>query len=259
MKVLVTGSTGFVGRWMVDELVAAGHVLAGGSGDRVEITDEAAVRALVQAVHPDGVIHLAGVSYGPDATRDPEAADRVNAGGTAVLIGAVAELARPIPVVVAGSSDVYGAPDPGDLPLTEAAPARPTSAYGRSKLGQEEAALAAATAGPATVAVTRSFNHTGPGQRAEFVAPALARRVLAARDANQREIPVGNLDVRRDFGDVRDVVRAYRLLLEGLAAGSIPSGAVVNVATGSSTSIREMLGSSRSSRGGTSGRSRTPR
>ena len=153
----------------------------------------------------------------------------------------MAGLGRPVPVVVVGSSDVYGAPDPHDLPLSEAAPARPTSAYGRSKLGQEEAALAAARTGAAIVAVTRSFNHTGPGQRAEFVAPALAHRVLAARDANQREIPVGNLDVRRDFGDVRDVVRAYRLVLEGLADGSVPSGTVVNVATGTAVSIREML------------------
>lgn len=241
MRVLVTGSTGFVGRWMVDELVAAGHVPAGGPGDRVEIIDADAVTSLVDRLRPDGVIHLAGMSYGPDATRHPDAAVRVNTGGTEVLLHALAALRLPGPVVVVGSSDVYGAPDPRDLPLTETAPVRPTSAYGRSKLGQEEAALAAARAGTVAVAVTRSFNHTGPGQRAEFVAPALARRVLAARDASQREIPVGNLDVRRDFGDVRDVVRAYRLVLEGLADGSIPSGTVVNVATGTSVSIREML------------------
>ncbi len=89
--------------------------------------------------------------------------------------------------------------------------------------------------------MTRSFNHTGPGQRPEFVAPALARRVLAARDGRRGEIVVGNLDVRRDFGDVRDVVRAYRLILEGLDAGTIESGSVLNVATGRSMAIRDLL------------------
>ncbi len=241
MRVLVTGSTGFVGRWMVDELLHAGHVLAAAPFERVEITDDEAIGALVEETRPDGVVHLAGMSFGPDATRDHEMAARINTGGTVVLLRALARLEHRPAVVVVGSSEVYGNPNPRDLPLSESAPTRPTSPYGRSKLGQEEAALAAAHAGAATIAVTRSFNHTGPGQRAEFVAPALARRVLAARDTGQVEIPVGNLDVRRDFGDVRDVVRAYRLILEALAVGTIPSGSVLNVAAGKPIAIREML------------------
>jgi GDP-4-dehydro-6-deoxy-D-mannose reductase len=91
------------------------------------------------------------------------------------------------------------------------------------------------------IVVTRSFNHTGPGQRAEFVAPALARRVLAARAAGMREISVGNIDVRRDLGDVRDVARAYRLLLEGLADGALGHATLVNVATGRAVAIRDVL------------------
>lgn len=226
---------------MVDELVAGGHILAGPPGARVDVTDADAIAALVDDARPDGIVHLAGIAFGPDAARDPEAAERVNAGGTTALLRVVASRRQPPCVVVVGSSDVYGVPDPGDLPLTEQAPTRPVSAYGRSKLGQEHAALGAAREGAARIAVTRSFNHTGPGQRPEFVAPALARRVLAARDAHRVDIPVGNIDVRRDFGDVRDVVRAYRLILEGLAAGTIPSGSVLNVATGRSVAIGEML------------------
>jgi len=241
VRVLVTGTTGFVGRWMVDELSTAGHVLAGARGDRVDVTDAAALGAYVDEVRPDGVIHLAGIAFPPDAAREPEAADRVNIGGTVALLGAVARLERPPSVVVVGSSEVYGPPDPRDLPLTEQALTRPIGAYGRSKLRQEQAALEAAQASPVAIAVTRSFNHTGPGQRAEFVAPALARRLLAAREAGEAEIRVGNIDVRRDFGDVRDVVRAYRLILEGLAAGNIGSGSVLNVATGRSVAIGEML------------------
>jgi GDP-4-dehydro-6-deoxy-D-mannose reductase len=91
------------------------------------------------------------------------------------------------------------------------------------------------------VVVTRSFNHTGPGQRLDFVAPALVSRVLEARRTGTRDVAVGNIDVRRDLGDVRDVARAYRLLLEGLTHGDVPSGTIVNVATGQAVSIRRVL------------------
>jgi GDP-4-dehydro-6-deoxy-D-mannose reductase len=165
----------------------------------------------------------------------------VNVGGTEALIAAIVAIRRPIPLLVAGSSEVYGRPRPEDLPLTEDAPTEPRHPYGRSKLAQERAALAAAHVHGLSVVVTRSFNHTGPGQRADFVAPALARRVLAARDSGAQAIPVGNVDVKRDIGDVRDVVQAYRLLLEGLIAGVVGPAMVLNVATGRAIAIREVL------------------
>lgn len=242
MRVLVTGATGFIGRWLVEELRAAGHELVGRPDERVEITDAAAVAGLVEDARPEGVVHLAAVSFGPDASRDPDAAMLVNARGTRLLLDALAGLDPTPAAVVVSSSDVYGAPDPADLPLTEDAPARPVSAYGRSKLEQERVALAAAASGGLPVAVVRPFNHTGPGQRPEFVAPALARRVLAARDRGQDEIVAGNVDVRRDLGDVRDLATALRLTLEGLAGGSIPSGTILNVATGRSVAIRDVVG-----------------
>lgn len=242
MRVLVTGASGFVGRWMVDELRSAGHeVTATPPRDRLDINDEAAVAALVDTARPEGVIHLAGMAYGPDANLDPDGAERVNVHGTATLLQSVRSISPRAPVLVAGSAEVYGTPNPSDLPLAESAPTRPRNAYGRSKLAQEETALAGARAGHLAIAVTRSFNHTGPGQRPEFVAPALARRLLAAQEAGQVEIAVGNIDVRRDIGDVRDVARAYRLILEGLSAGQIGWGSVLNVATGRSVLIRDML------------------
>ncbi len=241
MRILVTGATGFVGRWLIRELEAAGHEAVAAPGSAVlDITDADAVAALV-ATRPNAVAHLAGVSYGPDATRDPERALAVNLGGTVCLLRAIVAAGRPIPLLVAGSSEVYGRPRPEDLPLTEAAPTLTDQPYGRSKLAQERVALEAAEREGLPVVVTRSFNHTGPGQRPEFVAPALARRVLAARAAGTREIPVGNLDVRRDLGDVRDVARAYRLLLEGLADGGLGSTRIVNVATGRAVAIRDVL------------------
>jgi GDP-4-dehydro-6-deoxy-D-mannose reductase len=119
--------------------------------------------------------------------------------------------------------------------LREDAPLLPVSPYGLSKLAQEAVALELASALGVTVIVTRSFNHIGPGQRTEFVVPALARRVLAVRAGEARAVRIGNADVRRDFTDVRDVVRAYRLLLESAAPGA---AAVVNVASGRPVSIR---------------------
>jgi len=186
-------------------------------------------------------LSLTSLSYGPDASRDPARANEVNVGGTETLIAVMAGAGRAMSLLVSGSAEVYGRPRPEDLPLTETAATMPTHAYGRSKLAQERAALGAAADHQIPVAVTRSFNHTGPGQRAEFVAPALARRVLDARDRRTPGIRVGNVDVVRDFSDVRDVVRAYRLLLEGLANGAIGPAVVANVATGRGVTIRWIL------------------
>ena len=190
----------------------------------------------------DAIVHLAGVSFGPDARRDPEGAFRVNVLGTAVVLDAARRVPRPPVELVTGSSEVYGSPDPGDLPLTETAPTVPSSAYGLSKLAQEGVALAAARSGGVPIIVTRSFNHAGPVQRPEFVIPALGRGVVAMKRRVEPSIKAGNVDVRRDFLDVRDVARAYRLLIEEGVAGRLgEAGVVVNVASGRSVAIRSII------------------
>lgn len=241
MKVLVTGATGFVGRWLIEELGRAGHEpIPTPSHWLLDITDPAAVSQFVHEMRPDAVAHLAGMAYAGDARREPESAMRINEGGTRALLESLGD--RPgLPVLVAGSSEVYGKPDPADLPLNEGAPLHASEPYGRSKLAQEQAALDVSRQLALRAVVTRSFNMTGPGQREDFVAPALTRRVLEARKAGVARIRVGNLDVRRDIGDVRDSVRAYRLLLEGLAAHRVEPGMAVNVCTGRSTSIRQVV------------------
>jgi GDP-4-dehydro-6-deoxy-D-mannose reductase len=231
------------------ELAAHGHdvVPAPDIGD-LDIADAYAVRSLVEDVAPDAIAHLAGMAFAGDARHDPAEALRVNVGGTAAVMDAAGRMrpggaTAPRPVVlVTGSAEAYGRPRPEDLPLREDAPLRTTAPYGLSKLAQEAVALEMATAFGVTVVVTRSFNHIGPGQRPDFVVPALARRVLAVRAGEAAAVRIGNADVRRDFTDVRDVVRAYRLLLEHAAAGGAnaagSAATVVNVASGRPVSIR---------------------
>jgi GDP-4-dehydro-6-deoxy-D-mannose reductase len=233
-----------VGTWLAQDLQRAGHelVLDQEAGQRVNVLDGGALKRLIAETRPDGVAHLAAVSFGPDASEDPGRALAVNVGGTLALFEAVRTL-EPRPVVlVTGSSDVYGAPAAAELPLRESAPLRPSATYGLSKAAQESVALAASRRDGVPVVVTRSFNHTGPGQRPEFAVPALARRTLAVQRGEARAIRVGNLDVRRDFSDARDVVRAYRLLLEAAAAGRLPEQAsVFNVCSGTSRTIRSIV------------------
>jgi len=145
-----------------------------------------------------------------------------------------------VPALVVSSADVYGRPT--RLPIGEDAPLLADRPYGRSKIAQERAALEAHGRGRAMV-IARSFNHLGPGQRESFAAPAFARRVLALKHGETSEIPVGNVDVRRDFTDVRDVARAYRLLLEALVRGDLGiEPPIVNIGSGRSVAIRDVLG-----------------
>jgi GDP-4-dehydro-6-deoxy-D-mannose reductase len=241
MKVLVTGSTGFVGRWLVRELASRGHEpVAAPARNDLDITDHQAVARHIRIAQPDAIAHLAAVSFGGDALAEPARALAVNEGGTRAVLAGAAE-AGVKAVLVSGSSEVYGEPAPAHLPLAEDAPLHPNHPYGRSKLAQERAALELGERLGVPVVVTRSFNHIGPGQREQFVAPALATRLLEAKRSASRDVAVGDLDVERDFTDVRDVVRAYALLLEGLAEGRMPGGVVVNVASGRAVTIRALF------------------
>lgn len=238
MRVLITGASGFVGAWLSRELKTAGH-------ETIEVDHSLDVRraddvaGAISRAEPDAIAHLAAVSFAPDAASNPQLALEVAVRGTVNVLEGMRIHPVPPALLISGSSEVYGAPRPDQLPLRESAALNPETPYALSKVAQENVALGYAARFGMRVVVTRSFNHTGPGQRPEFVVPALARRVLAVANQDATEIPVGNLDVRRDLSDVRDVVRAYRLLLEQATAGQ-QAGAerVVNVSSGRSVPIR---------------------
>jgi GDP-4-dehydro-6-deoxy-D-mannose reductase len=243
VRIYVTGAIGFVGGWLLAELRQSGHTVVPAPGpEEMDITDRDALMRWLGGPSgpPEAIVHLAGIAFPLDAKDDPTEAFRVNVGGTVALFEALHQVGIRPAVLVSGSSEVYGQPRSQDLPLTESAPLAPNGPYALSKIAQEAAAIEASARYGFPVVVTRSFNHAGPGQRPVFVVPAMARRVAAVRRGEETCIPAGNVDVRRDLTDVRDVVRAYRLLLE-LSAGTAPASRVVNVASGVAVSIRSII------------------
>lgn len=238
MKALITGGAGFVGAYLGavcsgsgDEVVSVDRI---GTTPTLDITDRNAVHDAIISIAPDVVYHLAALSHVGDSWNDPTNVLRVNIEGTAnVLDAARASSARR--VIVIGSSEEYGHVEPEDLPLREDAPLRPSNPYAVSKIAASFLALQAHIAHGLDVVRVRPFSHTGPGQSSQFLVPALAHRIATAEREGHDEIVVGSLDPVRDISDVRDVVRAYRLLAE---RGT--SGAVYNVCSGSGVTVREI-------------------
>ncbi len=230
MRALITGAGGFVGRHLAAYARAQGDDVTAVDAE-CDVTDAAAVREVVLAVAPQVIYHLAALSSVADSWKDPIAYTRVNVLGTHHVLDA----ARQVPgcaTVVVSSADVYGVVDEADLPLDETHPPSPASPYAQSKLEAEVFARRAAREGQ-RVLIVRPFPHLGPGQSTRFAVPALAARLLEARERGLSAIAVGDLGARRDYTDVRDVVRAYRLVSEYGASGEIyhvASGLAVELA-----------------------------
>lgn len=244
MKVLVTGADGFVGRWLAEHLEASGDEVWQATGGRtgesvrrrpMDVLDRASVQTTIGWADPEAIYHLAAVAFGPDANADLAHAIDVTVRGTGFLLEAAAAMKQSPIVLIPSSSEVYGPSEHAEL--DESLETTPVSLYGATKLAQESLALTFHRAEMLRVVVARAFNHIGPGQRESFVVPSFAAQL--AEIAGGRAEPilhVGNLESIRDFTDVRDVVRAYRMLAAGPHAGE-----PINVASGRPVAIRYVL------------------
>ena len=236
MKALVTGARGFVGTHLMAHLQDSGDEAVGidRSIDDLDILDAPALLELFRKVQPEVVYHLAGSADVGGSWDTPGATFRANAEGTLTVLWAARETGVER-VLAVGSADVYGKVVPEDLPLTEESPLRPVSPYAASKVAADAVAYQAFLGFGQGVVRARPFNHLGPGQTDRFVAPALASRVAANERSGEQVVKVGNLSPERDFTDVRDVVRAYRLMV---AAGT--AGEVYNVCSGTAVAVQSL-------------------
>jgi len=238
-RVLVTGLEGFTGHYVAAELERAGYEVWGLSqasdhaaaktGKHVDLLDAEAVHAAVARIQPQAVIHLAAIAF--VANGDVEATYRTNIVGTRNLLVALADLpVSPSAVVLASSANVYGNADGCDVLLDELTPTAPANDYAVSKLAMEY--MAKTWAGRLPLVFTRPFNYTGVGQDERFLIP----KIVEHYRRGERHIELGNLDVWREFMDVRAVAWVYRRLLETRSEAD-----TFNICAGVSHSLREVL------------------
>ena len=247
-KALITGGSGFVGPYLCRELLSAGYeVVLTAKGDglpepewnwvELDILDAETVKKLLTEGHFDCVFHLAAQSSAAVSWKQPRLTIDVNVQGTLNLLEALRSMDRPPRLLLVGSSEEYGPVQPEDCPLSEAQPCRPGNPYAVSKLCAEQLGLLYANAYGLEILCTRSFNHAGPGQAPGFVLSDFCRQIaLLEKSGGEKRMSVGNLSAKRDFSDVRDVVRAYRLLME-----KGRSGRVYNVGSGRAVAVGELL------------------
>ena len=242
MRVLITGIDGFVAPFLAriekDTNNVYGTYLKEPISEKginylsMDILDEKSVDKVIANVKPDVIYHLAGFSSVADSWKTPEMAMKINAGGTYNLLNAVKKAGIKPKIVAVSSADVYG--NPVHLPISESHLLNPQSPYGESRIEQEKLI---AGFKELDVVVSRSFSHTGPGQSTKFVCSDFAYKVAMIEKGIANNVLMhGNLEIKRDFSDVRDIVKAYALL----AKKGKPHQAY-NVCSGKAYSIGQIL------------------
>lgn len=238
-KLMITGQNGFVGQHLLAHLAAEEfsqwQPVAAAAHD---LLDSSSLDNWIAQACPDAVLHLAGQTFVPEAFRDPAHTIQVNLLGTLNLLQALKRNGFRGVFLYVSSGDVYGQVPVAQLPINETLAPRPRNPYAVSKLAAEHLCLQWSFSEPDwRIMVVRPFNHVGPGQAEHFLLPDMARQLIRVRKGLQSpELHVGDVDVSRDFLDVRDVVRAYLHLLE-----NGQSGEIYNLCSGIERNARELI------------------
>lgn len=246
-KALIVGSGGFVGGYLIKELSLNGYDVCGVdrrdasshsselfSYHAVDVADYRAISTVIKNEHPDYLVNLAALSSVGLSWDKPQATMQVNIIGSVNILEACRNNDVDCRIMLIGSSEEYRS---SDAALSEVSPTAGDSPYGISKIAQEQIAHLYAEKYSMDVLITRSFNHTGPGQSPNFVLPSFCKQVaILQKNEMPGTINVGNLDVIRDFSDVRDIVRAYRIILERGRSNEI-----YNVGSEKGYSLRSLL------------------
>lgn len=263
MRALITGGTGFVGRHLANYLVSCGDDVAccyravaneGLSPEEahyessipldkrvqtlgLDVCDQGGVRKLVELLRPDAVYHLAAQTFVPDGERSFAGVMQVNFQGSINLFEAVRDISPKTKILYISSSEVYGIPRPGSLPLKESSELRPITNYGVSKAAADLAAFKFAQRDNLDICIARPFPHVGPGQSERFALSSFSKQ-LAEIKLGKREpvIEVGNLESKRDYSDVSDIIRGY---YEALNNGK--RGSAYNFCSGKSEPMSDLL------------------
>ncbi len=255
MRALVTGISGFVGGHLTEHLVAEGDIVVGLSASgkwpaelaplkqqaRIErfdlVQDEVTTLAdIVRRKQPEVIYHLAAQSNPQGSLADPRATWARNLWGSFNLLEAVKSSGGTPRIVLVSSGVCYGNPPPDLIPVKEDCPLRPNNPYSASKAAVDLLGVQHYLTHGTNVVIVRPFNHAGPRQSPQYVLAALARQVADVESGRSSRVEVGNLDVTRDFTDVRDVVRGYRLLAQLGQPGEI-----YNLGSGAGTRIADAL------------------
>ena len=251
MRVLITGMTGFVGRHLVALLASegvqvhgtllpgAGEIAPPGThGHEVDITDTPAMARLMAEVAPDAIVHLAAAASVGQSFSDPDGTWHVNVEGTRGVLEGMRMSVPEARMVMALSGEEYGRVPLDQLPVTEHTPLNPVSPYAKSKVAADHLCEHYHREHGLAVIRLRAFNQVGPGQDLRFVLPSICKQIADAEMDGDVvcALELGNIDTRRDFLDVRDVVGAYSLLLrKGDPARTYLAG------TGHSHAIRDLI------------------
>jgi len=253
-KILITGASGFVGNHLIELLLKEDNQIFGTYltdksketlsrfGDKLKLTqidlsDEVKVFSLIEEIKPDLIFHLAASTSPAESFNDPKGTIVNNITVELNILEALRKInLTETRVLITSSADIYGKVKKEDLPINENCPLNPTSPYAVSKIAQDFLALQYFNAHSIKTIRARAFNHVGPGQAPAFVVSAFAKKIAEIENISGEKITVGNLDSKRDFTDVRDMVKAYAQIIEKGNPGD-----VYNIGSGKSFKISEIL------------------